>query len=408
MDLATIAATAVGSSCVVHSVLMATFHVLYRQRPWVLRRGALPDRADGAPKLVSILKPLAGLDDDLAGNLESFAGLEGPAHEILLGVASRSDPAHRAAQAFVDRHPELDARVVVTDPHAALNPKVAQLVGLAAAARGDTLVTSDSNVRVRSDYLVHLLAPLADARCGLVTSVFAGTGERTAGAALENLQLAAVILPSVVLSTLGLPVTVGKSMAMRRRDLDRLGGFAAFGEVLAEDAVLGRRFAKAGMGVATSFVPVENRNTVGSVARTFERHSRWAKMRRALSPAFFAIEPLFSPLVVALAAVLASPSQSTLAALAVAALVQTVTALAAAWTIRGGAFPWHLAPLEVVRAFVMLGCWASAWISRGVRWRGNALAIGRGTVLSQVAPMMPMTPPPGSSPTGEGAIAPSR
>lgn len=375
-------------------MLMGTFHVLYRRRRhgWALCRGEVLERVRqvrtaSAFGLVSILKPLAGRDDDLDANLESFASLEGHSYEILLGVASRRDPAYRAACAFVARHPEIEARVIVTNPRAAINPKVAQLVGLAAEARGEVLVTSDSNVRVRPDYLAHLLAPLRDARCGLVTSVFAGTGERTLGAALENLQLTAVIVPCVVLSTLGMPVTVGKSMAMRRRDLERLGGFAAFGNLLAEDAAMGRRFAAAGLRVATSFVPVENRNVQGSVARSYERHSRWAKMRRALSPTFFAIEPFFSPILVATVAALLVPGRVTCAALAASALLQTGTALSAAWTVRGRKFPWRLAPLEVVRVFLMFACWVSACLGRTVSWRGNALTVGRGTVLTPIPPV---------------------
>lgn len=382
---------AVGSSCAVHGALMATFQLLFRRRRggWALCCGELlrsQRRCTNAarPQLVSILKPLAGYDDDLDANLDSFAALSGARYEILFGVASRGDPASRAAEAFIARHPHIDARLVVTDPDAAINPKVAQLAGLAAEARGDVIVTSDSNVRVRPDYLVHLLAPLADPRCGLVTSIFAGTGEQTLGAALENLHLAAVIAPCVVLSTLGIPVTVGKSMAMRRADLVRLGGFRAFGKFLAEDAMMGRAVAKAGMRVATSFVPVENRNVAGPVSRTFHRHTRWAKMRRALSPAFFAAEPVFSPVLVATIALVAVRDRSIVALLVASILLQTVTAGAAAWTIRGNPLPWRYLAVEVVRVFVIAACWASAWSSRTVVWRGNPLLIGRGTVVRPV------------------------
>ena len=44
--------------------------------------------------------------------------------------------AHRVALAFLERNPAVEGRIVVTDPNAALNPKVAQLMGLAEAAGG--------------------------------------------------------------------------------------------------------------------------------------------------------------------------------------------------------------------------------------------------------------------------------
>lgn len=378
VDSTSVAAIAVGSSLAVHSLLVGAFHVAFRRR-----RRREERRADVG--LVSILKPLAGHDDDLEANLASFAGLRHHPYEIVFGVASMADDAVRAALDFMKRHPEVAARLVVTDPDAALNPKVAQLVGLAKAARGDVLVTSDSNVRVGSDYLRDVTGPLADPDVGLVTSLFAGTGERTLGAALENLQLTAIVAPSVVLSTFArVPITVGKSMAMRRRDLDALGGFEAFGGVLAEDAVMGQRVVDAGFRVATSFHPVENRNVGGSVPKSYDRHARWAKMRRAIVPRFFTLEPLLTPMIVATAAALFAPCRLTALLFVASVVVQTATSVAAVWTVRGRPLPWRYLPLEALRVLVMLACWASAWASRTVVWRGNVLAIGKDTVLTPV------------------------
>lgn len=388
-------------SLATHVAVMGVFHVLVRRRRGgsalchgeILR--ASPEASgttSGSPRshrrsrqLVSILKPLAGHDDDLGANLESFAALTDHSYEILFGVASPGDPALPAARAFISRHPDVRAQIVFTDPNAAANPKVAQLIGLAARARGNVLVTSDSNVRVPSDYLVHLLAPLADPRCGLVTNLFAGTGERTLGAALENLQLAAVITPSVVLSMLGTSITVGKSMALRRRELESMGGFEAFGDVLAEDLMIGRRVAKLGLRIATSFAVVENRNVTSSLKRTFDRHARWAMMRRSILPPFFAIEPLFSPLVVAVVAALVDPSPITFGLAGTAAIVQLLTAHLAAWTIRGRPLPLRYAPLEIVRVFLILACWANAWRKRTVAWRGHEFVIGAGSVITPLA-----------------------
>ena len=372
--------------------LSIAFHVLLRRgraRGWVLSGGDILRRRSAAaecgafePRLVSILKPLAGEDDDLAANLDSFARIKRVPYEIVLGVASPSDPALRAARAFLARHPDVDARIVLTDPDAALNPKVAQLIGLAKVAHGDVVVVSDSNVRVDKAYLEHLVRPFADPRCGVVQSLFAGVGERSLGAAVENLQLGAVITPFVVLSTLGPTATVGKSMAFRRADLDALGGFAPFGNVLAEDLTMGRAVLKRGRRIATSFHQIENRVVTGSLAKTFDRHSRWAKMRRSIAPTAFALELFMSPFLVAGVALAIAPSRGTLLMLLVAAIVQTGFSFASLRAIRGKALPLWLLPLETVRVFVMLATWASAWASRRAVWRGNSLLIGPGSVLS--------------------------
>jgi len=55
--------------------------------------------APRAPR-VSILKPLAGSDDELEDNLESFARIDYPSYEILFGVADLRDPAFAVAHAI--------------------------------------------------------------------------------------------------------------------------------------------------------------------------------------------------------------------------------------------------------------------------------------------------------------------
>jgi ceramide glucosyltransferase len=210
IKLTTVLPTAVSASFYVgtHTVFLWT---MLRRRP--------------APLLsvrpwVSVLKPLSGLDDDLRENLESFAALDYPAYEILFGVASPADPAEAVALAFIAAHPEVSARLVVTDPPrgAVHNPKVAQLVDLTRHARGSVIVVSDANVRVRRTYLRSLVGDLLRPGVGLVSSVIAGSGEQTLGAAIENLQLIGYVAPTVVAAhALSVrPATVGKSLAMRK------------------------------------------------------------------------------------------------------------------------------------------------------------------------------------------------
>jgi ceramide glucosyltransferase len=334
-------------------------------------RRARPCMAERAPR-VSILKPLAGADDDLEENLDSFAALDYPGYEVLLGVASMDDPAADVAKGFLRRHPELDARLVLTDPDAAVNPKV----------------ISDSNVRVRQSYLWSLVEPLAEPEVGMVTSIFVGTGERSIGAALENLQLGCVTAPAVIAAATLLrePLTVGKSMAVRRRDLTVLGALHSVKSVLAEDYVLGRIFLGAGYEVRTSLDAIENRNTRCSVRRTVERHSRWAKMRRSIAPGSFAFELMLSPLAVATLVALVAQSRVSVAAVLVSAALQTTFAFASLRALRGRPLAWYFAPLEIVRTYLALFCWARAWVSRRIGWRGHAFLLAEGSVIVPAPP----------------------
>lgn len=354
----------------------------------IKRNARRPAAVDRAPR-VSILKPLAGHDDDLEANLESFARLDYPSFELLLGIASLTDPVYQVARHFVATHAHqvgFSVRIVVTDPDVAINPKVAQLVGLERAATGDVYVISDSNVRVRPDYLWSLVAELADERVGLVTSLFGGNGERTLGAALENLQLCAAVAPGyAAMNAIHRPVTVGKSMAMRRRDMARLGGFLPLGDVLAEDYALGQRFRDAGFLVRASLDMVENWNVACTVMRTVERHTRWSKLRRALLPAGFALEPMLVPIVVASAAAAIAPGELTAAMLGATCILQTTTALIAVRMLRGRWSAWWYAPLEIVRSYVAFLCWIRAAASRRIEWRGHSFTLTRGSVIVRAA-----------------------
>ena len=372
-----IALAPTGASMAIYLVVMTAFCVV------MLRRKRRPRAEPTRAPLVTVFKPLAGLDDGLDDNLESFAKLDYPAYEVLLGVASLHDPAAAVARRFVERHPRLAARLVVTDADAAVNPKVAQLIGLDRHARGDVVVISDSNVRVKPDYLWTLVGELLEPNVGLATTLFVGTGEDCIGAALENLQLGVMIVPSIALASFVTrrPPTVGKSMAMWRRDLVRLGGFARVGGVLAEDHVLGRLFLDAGFEVRTSLDHVENRNVECSVRRSLERHTRWAQMRRVLYPLPFAVELMGTPLAVASLVALVDPTRPTLAAMLAVGFVQTAIAFVSLAILRGRGLRWYYAPLEAVRTVLVVVCWLRAAASLRIVWRGHPFMLGADTAI---------------------------
>lgn len=375
--LGTVLPTATSAS--LYAMVSTTF--LCSMRRW---------RSPPAPAVrpwVSILKPVAGADDDLRANLESFAALDYPAYEVVFGAASRSDPAVPVVEAFMAAHPRLPARLVWTTPPrgAIQNPKVAQLVDLTAQAKGSVLVVSDANVHVPRTYLRSVVGSLLRPGVGLVSSVIAGEGERSFGAALENAQLGAAVAPAVVTAhrLFGRPITVGKSMAMRRADLERVGGWESVAGVLAEDDVLGQRFHALGYGVELCLDPVYNRNVKATAARTIERHARWARMRRGIVPACFAFELLLQPLVIAVLVWAASPTPLAARLVACALALQVLGALLC-HTLLQARRPFLLAALEPVRAAAAAASWLLAVATRRVSWRGNVFVVGAGSKLVPV------------------------
>ena len=76
-----------------------------------------------------------------------------------------------------------------------------------------------------------------------------------------------------------MPVVVGKSMLMRKKDFEEIGGFAAVRNVLAEDYVIGELMHKQGKRVVTSGHVVNAVNHYRTIKQFLKRHGRWGKLR---------------------------------------------------------------------------------------------------------------------------------
>src|SRR3954467_78968 len=202
------------------STLFAFVCLLIKTR----RRPGLPDHTPP----VTIFKPLKGEDEGLEENLRSFFQLDYPTYQLLFCVADKDDPAVPVVLRLIAEYPRHDAQLIVGCPHFGLNPKVESLAAMDRHRKHDTILISDSNVRVRPSYLRETACYLAEPGVGLVTNIFAGVGEAQIGAVLENLQLNGYIAGGVALANvLRATCVVGKSMLLPVRVLEAIGGFAS-------------------------------------------------------------------------------------------------------------------------------------------------------------------------------------
>jgi ceramide glucosyltransferase len=337
------------------------------------------------PSGISVLKPLCGIDDELEQNLASFATLDHPRYEVVLGVRSPRDPAFAVARAAVRRWPDR-MRLVVQRGEPGRNPKVNQLIGLARAARHDLLVVSDSNVRASPGYLAEIAAAFADPSVGLVTHPVCGAGERRLGSVFENLHLAGSVAPATVVShhVTGRTIVVGKSMALRRADLERLGGFRAVKDILAEDHVLGtwvRR--KLGKRVVVCSRPVVNVNQDRTVREFWGRYSRWSVLQRKLvGGPVYAAQLLLNPVLFGLAGLTAWPDRRALLAFLLVCSLKAALDGACARALRPAGFPLHHLALVPVKDLLFGAALLQGFLTDEVEWRGTRLRVLRGTRLA--------------------------
>jgi ceramide glucosyltransferase len=355
----------------------------------VLRASRGAPRAPDLPG-ISVLKPLKGVDDELYDNLASFACQDHPEFELLLGCEDPDDPALRVAWKLKRAFPRVRIRILAGATALGLNPKVNNLRMLSARAEHDCILISDASIRARPDYLRAMASELARPRVGLVSSVLVGTGERSLGAKLDNLHMnsfvARAVCGAAVLTSR--PCVVGKSMLLRQSELEKLGGFALVEDVLAEDYVLGERFAAAGFEVALSAHCLPSVSTHRTVSEFLARHVRWSQMRRQLAPGIYLLEPLQSPLPFLLAALVllgagAAPCLApTLASWVLFGMVLRLWSDGAiARRLRGRRLSLSDYAVTVLKDLLSLGVWLTGAFKRTVDWRGCSMRIGPGSRL---------------------------
>lgn len=329
---------------------------------------------------VSVLKPLCGKDAGLADNLESFFLQDHPNLELVFGVQRPDDPAIGVVQALAARYPQVALKLVIHPGTGAINPKVDNLLGMLPHASHDLLLISDSNVRAPAHYVSEMVETLlADPRNGLVTNLFAGTGENGLGSALENVQLNGFCAAGSALPTLlGDALVIGKSMLFSRQVFEALGGFRRVADVLAEDYVMGKLFQHGGYRVRIAPTVLDN-VTCGMTVRGFvQRQQRWAMLRSRLRPAAQLVEPLTSPLALLPLAWWGMGPAAALTWMVVLLALRDVGGWVA---LRGFRRAWLPALLSPARELFMLLVWARAPLKRHVTWRGHKVRLGAGTLV---------------------------
>lgn len=369
---------------------------------WVLRRrnrpfrGGLPahsrrsgSRQAGSTRMVSVLKPLCGLDDDLESNLESFVACEGVRYEVILSVADRGDPAIDVVRRVQLRHPDAPLRLVVGGGSGVtmINPKIDRLIAAARVARGDIFLISDSNVRTGRRDLADTVALFDDPEVGCVSNLFVGEGAATLGARVECLHLLTFVAAGNALAALGnVTCVVGKSMSITRSALTAIGGFEAFGRLLAEDQAIGLAVRRAGLRVVLSPVVVKNVIVRRTLARALARQVRWNKLRYSFSRLAWAMELLVNPLPLAIAGAAASSLSGSHEAWLFPGLVALVRiAQARVMAVATGApltfRDFALVPLQDLLQFI---AHFAPLFSKKVRWKAHEVRLGRDTEMIPV------------------------
>ena len=243
---------------------------------------------------VTLLKPLRGCDAETEECLLSWLEQDyaGPV-QVLFGVASADDSVCDIVRRLIAARPKCNARLVVCSESLGPNAKVSTLIQLERVAGHDVLIISDADVRVPPDLLSNVVAPLGEARTGLVNCFYRLANPSTPAMRWEAVCINSDFWSQVLQSRSLKPLdfALGAVMAVKREALNQAGGFAGLAHYLADDYQLGHFIAARGWGIELCAVVVDCWESPMNWRQVWRHQLRWARTIRVCQPApyFFSI-----------------------------------------------------------------------------------------------------------------------
>ncbi len=238
---------------------------------------------------VTIFKPLYGADKELLENLRSACRQDYPDYQVVFSVQRLDDPAIPVMQQILAEFGPEHVTLAVAESAACANGKIQNLEIAFPFARHDLLVISDSDVRLRPDYLRAIVAPFADPAVGCVSTPYRAMNAAHWFEKLELLTMNADFVPNLIFASVAGIVTfgLGASMCFRRKDLEAIGGFAAFRDHLAEDSHLAARIKALGRRVVLAPYFVDMEVDLNRFSQWWGHQLYWDQNTRVIRPAGF-------------------------------------------------------------------------------------------------------------------------
>jgi ceramide glucosyltransferase len=340
---------------------------------------------------ISVLKPVRGLDPNAYENFASFCQQDYPEFEILFAVADAGDPAVPIVQKLIADFPGRPIRVIVVEDRLGPNSKVSNLCRLVSQARHDTLVITDSDVRVAPGYLRSVAAMFRDPKVGGVTALYRGIDNLQFVAAMDCVGSSAAFCGAALVAREleGVKFMMGSTMATTKRHLAEIGGFERMVDLHSDDYELGRRIAARGYSIELLPEPVSMAFPSQTLDAYLRHELRWAIGIRNIRPGGHFGMLFTHGLPWGILAAFVAPSTAIAAAYLGAYLVFrfAMAWMVGVWGLRDPVLRrrfWLLPVRDLFSFFV----WLASFGVNQIVWRGSAFTLEKGR-------MVPVAPRPG-------------
>jgi len=348
---------------------------------------------------VSILKPLKGVDSKVYESFRSHCLQDYFEYEIIFGVSDAADPAVASVERLQREFPGRNIRLIICPEKLGPNVKVSNLEQMMQSARYEYLIVNDSDIRVEGDYLRRVITPFLEPngeRLGMVTCLYRGVAANTLGSRLESLGISTDFCAGVLAAHQlegGLRFGLGSTLAFRRADLKRIGGFRAIVDYLADDYELGRRIAALGLEVELSEVVVETHLPAYDLQEFSAHQLRWARGVRDSRPGgYFGLISTFGLMWALLNLIAAHGAPWSWAVLGVVACLRLAVAQAVGRAVLRDPHLLRNLWLLPLRDLVAVAVWMASYTGHTVTWRGDSFVLKDGK-------LNPRSPANSSEPT---------
>lgn len=330
-------------------------------------RSALPPALKSVEP-ISILKPLAGLDDSLESNLRTFFEQDYRDFEILFAVREGHDPAVAVVRKLQEEHPQIRTQLLVTGEPPYANAKVFSLDLMLSKAANDLVVMSDSDIRVTPTLLRTVAAEFQDRSLGVGTCPYRAVPGASIWSRLEATGMNTDFIAGMLVARMleGVKFAVGPTIAARRRVLQAIGGFDRLKDYLAEDFMMGKLAAEAGHGVILSSYVIEHHIGDSNFRQNLTHRLRWVRSTRRSRPAGYIGQLFTMPLPIAVALLVANHRWWPISVLAI--ILRFVAAYMMSRKVLAARLRWFLLPFE---DFFTFFCWIAGFWGKTIHWRGR-------------------------------------
>lgn len=334
---------------------------------------------------VSVLIPVCGVDEGAQSNWDSFCQQDYENYEVLFGVMNPRDPAVPILAEMVARNPGR-ARLIFCLEVRGVNHQISNLMHLVEAAQHEVVIFTNSDMRVRPEYLRTVTAPLADPEIGVVTCGYLGHDPKFLVAALASLGRCIDFIPSVLVArTLegGLRFALGATIATRKSVLEKIGGLQSVVNRIGSDYYIGNMAAAAGYRVELSQYIVETDAGRESFRDLLKRELRWARTSRwNRGSLYYSIVSIYGTVYCIPLLLLADFHSWAVIVCSVTIAIRVVQSLVAVYSMGCPKLVWWLwtLPIRDLISFVM---WVAGAFGQTIDWRGRRLSIGVGGILTE-------------------------